>query len=148
MINKIQAKKYCAENISNIENYDLAVNDLTQMWDCHHRRETIYSRDDLKRIDEYFSRPAAELIFLTKAVHRKLHHSGNKHYLYKKHLPDETKAKISAKVTGFKHSKEAIEKIRASSKGRHNTLGMHWYNDGIKSTQAYECPEGFKKGRL
>lgn len=24
----------------------------------------------------------------------------------------------------------------------------HWYNNGVKSVRALECPEGFKPGRL
>ena len=39
MINVKQAKKYCKEDISLIENYEQAVNDNNQMWVCHHREE-------------------------------------------------------------------------------------------------------------
>ena len=80
MINEEYAKKYCCEDLSLIENYQLAVNDNTQTWDCHHRGEVLpcvrFSRDDLKKFGLYFNRPAAELIFLTPAEHNSLHFKG------------------------------------------------------------------------
>ena len=39
MINEHNAKKFCKEDISKIENYDKAIADTTQVWDCHHRTE-------------------------------------------------------------------------------------------------------------
>ena len=76
MINEKSAKKYCCEDLRLIENYELAINDTTQTWDCHHRRESIYSAKDLIEIGEYWKRPAAELIFLTHSEHRRLHAKG------------------------------------------------------------------------
>jgi hypothetical protein len=38
MISEYRAKKYCADDISLIENYDKAIND-SAIWDCHHRDE-------------------------------------------------------------------------------------------------------------
>ena len=77
MINEYCAKKYCSEDLSLIENYELAVNDHTQMWEIHHRGEVLpcgrFSRDDLKKFGLYYKRPAAELILLTKAEHTRLH---------------------------------------------------------------------------
>ena len=32
--------KICCEDISLIENYESAISDKTEMWDCHHRLET------------------------------------------------------------------------------------------------------------
>ena len=76
MICEETAKKYCCEDLSLIENYELAISDTTQMWEIHHRRGTIYSKKDLKEIGEYYNRPAAELIFLTPTAHRRLHFKG------------------------------------------------------------------------
>lgn len=76
MINEYTAKQYCSEDISLIENYELAIADTTQTWEIHHRRGTIYSSKDLKEIGEYYNRPAAELIFLTLSAHRQLHLKG------------------------------------------------------------------------
>ena len=76
MINEKYAKSYCCEDLSLIENYELAIADTTQMWEIHHRRGTIYSKKDLKEIGEYYNRPATELIFLTHSEHRRLHTKG------------------------------------------------------------------------
>ena len=77
MINIRSAKKFCNENISLIENYERAINDNTQIWVCHHRKETdegLYMRQLIQQ-ELYFNRPAGELIFLTHAEHKKLHNS-------------------------------------------------------------------------
>ena len=80
MINEKYAKTFCCEDLSLIENYELAINDTTQMWECHHRGEVLpcvrFSRADLKKFGLYFNRPAAELIFLTPTAHRRLHFKG------------------------------------------------------------------------
>ena len=78
---KIQnVKSYCCEDFRLIENYELAINDTTQMWECHHRGEVLpcgrFSRDDLKKFGLYYKRPTAELIFLTSTAHRLLHFKG------------------------------------------------------------------------
>ena len=83
MINERLAKMYCIEDISLIENYDLAKNDKTQTWICHHRLETIDKFGNLR--DEevpssvlidlriYCNRPASELIFVTRSEHISMH---------------------------------------------------------------------------
>ena len=80
MINEKCAKTFCCEDLSLIENYDIAVADTTQTWDCHHRGEVLpcgrFSRDDLKKFGLYYKRPASELIFLTKAEHTRMHFKG------------------------------------------------------------------------
>lgn len=38
MINKYNAKHFCREGeLTKIENYDKAIADETQTWECHHR---------------------------------------------------------------------------------------------------------------
>ena len=80
MINEKYAKSFCCEDLSLIENYGLAINDTTQMWECHHRGEILpcgrFSVSDLKKFELYFNRPASELIFLTPSEHRQLHFKG------------------------------------------------------------------------
>ena len=80
MICEYYAKKFCCEDLSLIENYDMAIADTTQTWDCHHRGEILpcgkFSVDDLKKFGLYYNRPAAELIFLTHSEHRRLHTKG------------------------------------------------------------------------
>lgn len=120
MINVKKVKCYCKDDISLIENYDKAINDNLQTWQCHHRRETIYSKSDLIEIGEYYNRPAIELIFLTPKEHISLHHKGK---TFK--LSEETKRKISESVKGEKngfygkkHSEETKKKMSESHKGK------------------------------
>ena len=110
MINEKNVKKFCCEDLSLIENYELAINDTTQTWDCHHRGEILpcgrFSRDDLKKFGLYFKRPASELIFLTRSAHLSLHNKGVP-------LSEETKKAISdallKKVLQFTKSGEFIK---------------------------------------
>lgn len=103
MINVKNIKRFCKEDISNIENYDKAINDSTKMWECHHRNEikvlpsgitVIRSRQELKENNRYYNCPANELIFLTKEEHNRLHckynpiHKGISH-------SEETRSKMS-----------------------------------------------------
>ena len=105
------AKKFCNEDISLIENYAKAIADSTQIWECHHRRENIYSKKELLEKNEYYNRPACELIFLTKSEHRALPHKG-------KHRSEETKRKISEARKGMKLSEEARRKMSEAQKGK------------------------------
>ena len=79
MINENSAKRFCSEDIALIENYQEAISDEEKMWDIHHRREcdengrTLFTRKQLIEMNLYFKRPASELIFVTKAMHLKLH---------------------------------------------------------------------------
>ena len=79
MINEYNAKRFCSDEISLIENYREAIADEEKMWDIHHRREcdsegrTLFTRKQLIDMNLYFKRPASELIFVTRSTHRKLH---------------------------------------------------------------------------
>ena len=79
MINEHNAKWFCSEDISLIENYQQAISDEEKMWDIHHRREcdsegrTLFTKKQLIEMNLYVKRPAAELIFVTRSMHRKLH---------------------------------------------------------------------------
>ena len=142
MIDKKRAIKYCKNDISLIENYDKAIADTTQVWHCHHRRETIYSRSGLIEIGEYYNRPACELIFLTKSEHMRLHNlgkhlseetrqklseanKGENNSMFGKHLSEETRQKLSEArkgkpscMKGKHHSEESRKKIGAARKGK------------------------------
>ena len=152
MISKRSAKAYCRDDISLIENYVKAVSDTTQLWHCHHRRETILSRKDLIEIGAYYNRPACELIFLTPNEHLSLHKTGNanmlgKHhsaearkrisealkgekcYIFGKHLPAETRKKLSESLSGEKnplfgkhHSEESRQKNSLAHIGKHHSV--------------------------
>ena len=148
MIRENLVKEYCREDISLIQNYQKAIEDSTQTWQCHHRLE-IYdengkerslqkSRDELIAENRYYNRPASELIFLTKSGHRSLHIKHMSIYgynhkkvtghgtMYGKHLTDEQKKKLSEAHKGKapwnkgkKHSEESKKKMSEAHKGRH-----------------------------
>lgn len=162
MINETQAKRYCSEDISNIENYEQAINDRTQTWDIHHRLEIqgqfYNSASLLKRCRLYYNVPASQLIFLTKSDHMKLH--GHRS------LSDKTKKKLSNAHKGKKLSKECKQKMSKVRRGKSSGMkgkhlsdkskqllsiakqGRHWYNNGKVCKWTYECPEGFELGRI
>ena len=129
MISTRTAKAYCRDDISLIENYDKAIADKTQVWDCHHRRETIYSRSGLIEIGEYYTRPACELIFLTPLEHHRLHNLGTHHSAEArkkiseskigKHRSEETRKKISESKIGTHHSAGTRKKISEAKRGKH-----------------------------
>ena len=125
-----------------IENYDKAVSDTTKMWHCHHRRETIFSKSDLIEIGEYYNRPACELIFLTSLEHNRLHHLGKQPSEESRKKMSESRKGEKCYIFGKHHSEETRKKMSESHKGK------HWYNNGVKSILAKECPEGFVKGRI
>ena len=123
MVNEKYAKSYCKEDISKIENYDKAIADTTQTWECHHRDEVIIlpsgikeirSSKDLIAMGRYYSCPANELIFLTKEEHRNLHFKDIKHSV-------EHCRKIGESHKGITHSEETKEKI-----SKNGVKGRHW----------------------
>ena len=125
MINLINARAYCKEDISKIENYELAMND-TEMWECHHRTEIWWncSRQELKDNECYYNRPAKELIFLTKAQHRALHNKVRE-------ITEEYRTNVS---NGLKKSSKFQDFMKGQGE-RNKTYftGRHWYNDGVNN---------------
>lgn len=144
MINFKCANKFCCDDISLIENYDKALGDKTQTWDCHHILETDInmSRQQLIDIKRYYNVPASELIFLTRAEHNIIHKTG-------KHYTEESKQKMrisalnrqpNSEETRRKQSesqKERHKKYEHPMKGKHHTeeskqlmsehhKGKHW----------------------
>ena len=130
MINERNAKGYCCEDIRNIENYDKAIADTTQVWDCHHRGEILpcgrFTRDDLIRHGLYWHVPASQLVFIPSKEHISLHHLGN-------HPSEETRRRLSEAQTGEKnhlfgkhHSEETRRKMSDAQKGeKHPNFGKH-----------------------
>lgn len=155
MINEKCAKRFCCEDISLIENYDKAIADQTQTWHIHHRLETqtgkhIYAKK-LVELGLYYNRPAAELIFLTKADHNKVHFAliRTKGFLGHRHT-EETKKKISLAGIGrpgHRMSDDVKKKMKSKIS---NTLkgNCYWFNNGVVCVRAKKCPEGFTPGRL
>lgn len=127
--------KIC-DNISNIENYDKAINDKDNLWVCHHRlethsidgyiRKTSLSYKELINLGLYFSRPAEELIFLTRSEHRKLHQQFND---YKDTMSKAKRGQVpwNKGVKIGKHSEEHKQRIAESLTGNKNHMfGKHW----------------------
>lgn len=111
-------------NPEQIENYEAAISDTTQIWQCHHRLETHNSdgerrlvdltREELIALDIYYDRLPEELIFLAHSEHVKLHkpHKGKK-------FSEETKMKLSEAKKGRHHSDETKKKMSEVHKGKH-----------------------------
>lgn len=114
MINERYVKEYCRDDLSLIENYELAINDYTQTWKIHHRGEILpcgrFSLNDLKKFGLYYKRPASELIFLTHSEHNRLHFKGVK-------LSEEHKKSISDGLKGHSVS-EATKKAIGESNSK------------------------------
>lgn len=55
-----------------IENYDKAMADNTQTFDCHHRLESCFTQKFLKEMNLYYDVEPEALIFLTKSEHSKV----------------------------------------------------------------------------
>ena len=163
MISENQVKKYCREDISLIENYDKAIYDKTQTWDCHHRKESQYSADELVDIGEYYDVLASDLIFITHSDHSKLHnklqdyHNGNSNPMFGKHHSEETRKKLREArkgkhlgkdnpFYGKHHSEEYKKRIGAINKVK--MKGMRFFNNGKINIRAKECPDGFIPGRI
>lgn len=124
-------KYFCKDDITKIENYELAMTDTEEVWHCHHRLELTldgeyaHSKEDLIRMNMYYQRPYFELIFLKNSDHVTLHN--------KAHNPIR-RAKVSNTLKGDSRC--------ATAKGK------SWYNNGVKSVLAAKCPEGYVKGRI
>ena len=104
MICKKSVKHFCSEDPHLIENYQEAINDTTQTWDCHHRLEIELDKsgNDLINMNLYYNRPASELIFLTKRDHMSLHQKIHNNLKYRKvitwsrkHRTEDEKYRIS-----------------------------------------------------
>ena len=104
--------KYCCEDISKIENYELAKRDNFRGWVIHHRLELVETgavvdstKQDLRARGIYYNRPAGELIYLTKSEHQKLHRTGKPGPNRGKHFSEEHKRKLLESKKGKKYLK-------------------------------------------
>lgn len=153
MISKQTVKRFCKDDISLIENYDLAVNS-DETWHCHHRREiendgTLHSRKWLIDNDLYYNRPACELIFLTHSEHTSLHSTGEKNPMYGKHLYGEKNP-----FYGKKHSYKTRKKMSESKIGEKNpSYGSKWMTNSFTTLKVKQndintyLSNGYRFGR-
>lgn len=127
-------KQFCKDDLSKIENYNLAIADNFSGWHLHHRLELTldgefaHSKNDLIRLDMYYHRPAFELIFMKNKEHRSLHAK----FLT---FTDKTKNKISIANTGRKHTGQALKNIRSAASAR---KGKTWKVINNKRVWIYE----------
>lgn len=113
MINEHNAKKFCKEDISKIENYDKAIADTTQVWDLHHRTEIWWncSKKELIENECYYHRKACELIFLTHSEHIRLHRKD-------KYWSEDTRRKMSEAKKGRTFTEEHRRNMSEAQKGK------------------------------
>lgn len=125
MINAYKAQRYCSDDISLIENYHEAISDQTKMWDIHHRREcdangkTLFTCKQLKEMGLYLNRPASELIFVTRAMHSKLHSEQMRNF-------QNIGCKIGGKIAGKSPSKIEKQSIPILQFTKDGTLIKEW----------------------
>lgn len=135
MINDEKDLKRICKRYTEIENYETALNDKTQIWVCHHRREVqdgfrIWKKEELINVGQYYNREPDELIFMKLSDHITLHNlaidpktkkpccyrdrdiSGKKNPMYGKIGPNKGKKfskETKIKLSGSK-SKEWLDK--------------------------------------
>ena len=112
MINISKVKAYC-KDYQNIENFAEAYNDLSETWHCHHKLEIHgdyeNTMEDLKLMNLYYNRPAAELIFLRASDHISLHLKGK--------IPNNHNDLIISNI-GRKNTDESKQRMSESAKHR------------------------------
>ena len=126
-------RKCFCRNPELIENYDKAIADLTQTWDCHHRKEEFFTCKELIEKGEYYDVPPEDLIFLTKKEHYRL---------------DSSRKRISKTTKGKKLSEETKRKISEAHKGKSKPWTSEWnkiHKKGNKNTLGYKHSEETKK---
>lgn len=124
-------ERYCAQYWL-VENYEQARKDPLNAWFIHHRKGVEISVHELKKSKHYFNVLPSELMWVTYDMHAHIHqwHTKHKEITEETRLKisignkgkshkhtEETKAKISASMTGMTVSKEVRAKISASLMG-------------------------------
>lgn len=160
--------RFCSDDITQIENYEQAMNDTTQTWHCHHRFEIDLHLSQQELIDRglYHNRPASELILLKPSEHTLLHHKGK--YVseetkrkisesckgltpHNKGIPmsEEQKKKMSEALKGRTFSEETRKKMSESHKGIKPNLGKHHSEESKKkiseANKGKHCSEETKR---
>lgn len=130
MISETQAKRYCGEDLSAIENYERAVNDKSCIWDLHHRLEIQgqfkNSHELLKKCGMYYGVPASQLVFLTHAEHSRMHNKGRpKSEEARRRMSEAKKGRPNGWI-GRRHSEEARRRMSDALSGEKNpNFGKH-----------------------
>ena len=143
--------------------------------DRHHIDPTLKDKDPV-RYRKYLPEDVVELTRSEhKKIHMTIDKANNDTKKYGHELSDSEKELLLSYAKQPK-SEEHKRKISESNKGKHNhngvnnpnygkkhpgvggrpkgcaptkgSSGMHWFNNGTDSVLAYECPEGYVKGRI
>ena len=141
MIDEKRARKYCKEDLSKIKNYELAIADKNQTWECHHMTETWWncSKKELIENECYYHRKACELIFLTPAEHRRLHMQG-------KQRSEETRKRIAESLNGKHLSEERRKKMSEAHKGKPSPMKGKHLSDETKRKMSEAAKRRWAKG--
>lgn len=114
-------KQYCKDYTS-IPNYQEALNDTENLWECHHLLEEFYTKSELKELGKYFNVPANELVLCrTRKEHRAYPHKGDSVMGLKHHglkFSEETLKLISENSKKRRLSEESKRKIGDANRGR------------------------------
>lgn len=178
MINYKLTQQYCRDNISDIENFEDAINDRTETWDIHHKREISEnkSRSELESLNLVFNRPSNELIFLKRNEHMRIHQthrltkeyksmlserlSGSGNGMFGKHHSEESRMKMSdtrkeriangdiVVDTSKCHTEEANIKISEKAKERLSNPENHPMFGKHQSEETKRKISEAKKGRI
>ena len=99
--------------------------------------------------DEYASKLNNELIdrVYNNIQHQFMQHRG---HVCPEHQKQILSVKISeaAKNRDASHYVNAIEAMKQANKVNNPSRNRHWYNNGTINVFDYECPEGFRPGKL
>ena len=111
-----------------IENYDLAIADETQAWDCHHRFEALFTKQELIKYNWYYDVEPNCLIFLTHVEHNAIHDRGkNRKDLSKKVLCVETGEVFESTKDAERKTGISQGNISQVCNGKRKTIGgFHW----------------------
>lgn len=151
MIRLSSVELYCEGDFTKIENFSVALNDIAQTWEIHHRKETEENKSRKELIEQglYYHRPADELIFLTKAEHSRRHaiaKTGLNHRLTKEERSESAKKAYETRVAngnaepwnkGIPMSDEQKAKVSASRKGK--GTGPRNLSDEERARRAEAC---------
>lgn len=147
MISK-KTKSFCCEDISLIENYDIALKS-DELYVCHHKNGILLnkSKQELIDLNLYYNRPANELILLTNSEHSRIH--GLNMNDYNKEI--RKKSNIGQKLsTEFCKNRSELSKKMWQNEHYHNptSTGKHWKLSDEQKQNMSESKKGDKNPRF
>lgn len=142
------------DDFSKIENFQKAKADNFQNWVIHHRLEThdsdgniravFLTKAELIALDIYYNRPPEKLIYMTRAEHCRLHNisKGKSH-------PHSAEWNAENSIRMKNQWKSGVRQVSTAflEAAKSNAKGRKWYTNGKVDIMAFECPDGFIRGR-